>query len=200
MASIPEIFSTLAYGPAPEAVAPAHRVAGASTAGDSGSSSAARGPSRVRRPSRPEPGHRQAARPADPGGRRRRGSRGACGPRRAARMVGASAGTARARHLYAVARQIQKQSRFFAVLESLDNGKPIRESRDIDVPLVARHFYHHAGWAQLMERELPGRVPRRRDRRRSFPGTSRCSCWRGRSRPRWRWGTRWCSSPPSSPR
>ena len=45
------------------------------------------------------------------------------------------------------------------MLESLDNGKPIRESRDIDVPLVARHFYHHAGWAQLMERELPGRVP-----------------------------------------
>ncbi len=47
----------------------------------------------------------------------------------------------------------------FAVLESLDNGKPIRESRDIDVPLVARHFLHHAGWAQLMDRELPGRVP-----------------------------------------
>ena len=54
---------------------------------------------------------------------------------------------------------MQKHSRFFAVLESLDNGKPIRESRDIDVPLVARHLYHHAGWAQLMERELPGRVP-----------------------------------------
>jgi len=62
-------------------------------------------------------------------------------------------------YLYALARQIQKHSRFFAVLESLDNGKPIRESRDIDVPLVARHFYHHAGWAQLMEQELPGRVP-----------------------------------------
>jgi aldehyde dehydrogenase (NAD+) len=45
------------------------------------------------------------------------------------------------------------------VLETLDNGKPIRESRDIDVPLVARHFYHHAGWAQLMAEELPGRVP-----------------------------------------
>src|SRR4026209_997868 len=47
----------------------------------------------------------------------------------------------------------------FAVLESLDNGKPIREPRDIDVPLVARHFNHHAGWAQLMARELPGREP-----------------------------------------
>jgi len=60
----------------------------------------------------------------------------------------------RARYLYALARQIQKHSRLFAVLESLDNGKPIRESRDIDIPLVARHFYHHAGWAQLMEQEL----------------------------------------------
>jgi aldehyde dehydrogenase (NAD+) len=68
-------------------------------------------------------------------------------------------GHSRARYLYAIARQIQKQSRFFAVLESLDNGKPIRESRDIDIPLMARHFYHHAGWAQLMEQELPGRAP-----------------------------------------
>lgn len=63
-------------------------------------------------------------------------------------------GHQRARYLYALARQIQKHSRLFAVLESLDNGKPIRETRDIDVPLVARHFYHHAGWAQLMETEL----------------------------------------------
>ncbi|MFO0680877.1 MAG: aldehyde dehydrogenase family protein [Sandaracinus sp.] len=62
----------------------------------------------------------------------------------------------RARYLYAIARHIQKHSRLFAVLESLDNGKPIRESRDLDIPLVARHFYHHAGWAQLMEKELPG--------------------------------------------
>ncbi|HEY0811611.1 MAG TPA: aldehyde dehydrogenase family protein, partial [Longimicrobiales bacterium] len=63
-------------------------------------------------------------------------------------------GHERARYLYAIARQIQKHSRHFAVLESLDNGKPIRESRDIDIPLVARHFYHHAGWAQLMDKEL----------------------------------------------
>ncbi|MDQ3388098.1 MAG: aldehyde dehydrogenase family protein [Gemmatimonadota bacterium] len=68
-------------------------------------------------------------------------------------------GHVRARYLYAIARQIQKHSRLFAVLESLDNGKPIRESRDIDIPLVARHFYHHAGWAQLMESELPGQRP-----------------------------------------
>jgi aldehyde dehydrogenase (NAD+) len=60
----------------------------------------------------------------------------------------------RARYLYALARQIQKNSRLFAVLESMDNGKPIRETRDIDIPLVARHFYHHAGWAQLRDTEL----------------------------------------------
>jgi aldehyde dehydrogenase (NAD+) len=63
---------------------------------------------------------------------------------------------ARARYLYALARGIQKHARFFAVLESLDNGKPIRESRDIDIPLVARHFYHHAGWAQLLPTAFPG--------------------------------------------
>lgn len=68
-------------------------------------------------------------------------------------------GHGRARYLYAIARQLQKQSRLFAVLETLDNGKPIRESRDIDVPLVARHFYHHAGWAELMHEELPGYGP-----------------------------------------
>ncbi len=64
-------------------------------------------------------------------------------------------GQERARYLYAIARHIQKHSRLLAVLESLDNGKPIRETRDLDIPLVARHFYYHAGWAQLMEREFP---------------------------------------------
>ncbi len=64
-------------------------------------------------------------------------------------------GHIRARYLYAIARQIQKHSRLFAVLETMDNGKPIRETRDIDIPLVARHFYHHAGWAQLMDKALP---------------------------------------------
>jgi aldehyde dehydrogenase (NAD+) len=63
---------------------------------------------------------------------------------------------ARARYLYALARQVQKHSRRLAVIETMDNGKPIRESRDIDIPLVARHFYHHAGWAQLLEQEFPG--------------------------------------------
>ena len=68
-------------------------------------------------------------------------------------------GHVRARYMYAIARHIQKHSRLLAVLESLDNGKPIRETRDIDIPLVARHFYYHAGWAQLMESELPGYQP-----------------------------------------
>src|SRR5581483_12029532 len=65
----------------------------------------------------------------------------------------------RARFLYALARHVQKHSRRLAVLETIDNGKPIRESRDIDIPLVARHFYHHAGWAQLLDQEFPGCVP-----------------------------------------
>ena len=65
----------------------------------------------------------------------------------------------RARHIYAIARNIQKHARLLAVVESLDNGKPIRESRDIDIPLVARHFYYHAGWAQLMDSELPDYLP-----------------------------------------
>ncbi|MDE1156224.1 MAG: aldehyde dehydrogenase family protein [Acidobacteriaceae bacterium] len=68
-------------------------------------------------------------------------------------------GHQRARYLYALARQVQKHSRKLAVLETLDNGKSIRESRDIDIPLVARHFYHHAGWAQLIDEEFPGYEP-----------------------------------------
>ncbi|HBK91175.1 MAG TPA: aldehyde dehydrogenase [Parvularcula sp.] len=71
----------------------------------------------------------------------------------------ARSGHARARCLYALARLVQKNSRFLAVLETLDNGKPIRETRDIDIPLVARHFYHHAGWAQLRDEEFPDHEP-----------------------------------------
>jgi aldehyde dehydrogenase (NAD+) len=79
----------------------------------------------------------------------------------------ALSGHQRARYLYALARQVQKHARRLAVLETLDNGKSIRESRDIDIPLVARHFYHHAGWAQLLgdcgangfEAEFPGYAP-----------------------------------------
>jgi len=158
MTSIPDIFGTMAYGPAPEGVAPAHAwldrhgrrfglfIAGEWTpAGDDTFETlnpatgrplarlTQAGPAEVDRAV-------EAARAAQPG-------------------WWAIGGHARARYLYALARQVQKHSRLFAVLESLDNGKPIRESRDIDVPLVARHFYHHAGWAQLMARELPGREP-----------------------------------------
>jgi aldehyde dehydrogenase (NAD+) len=65
-------------------------------------------------------------------------------------------GSARARYLYALARAVQKNARLLAVLETLDNGKPVRETRDIDIPLVARHFYHHAGWARLLKTEFAG--------------------------------------------
>ncbi len=68
-------------------------------------------------------------------------------------------GHGRARYLYAIARHIQKHARLLAVVEALDNGKSIRETRDLDIPLVARHFYYHAGWAQLMESELRDYAP-----------------------------------------
>ena len=71
----------------------------------------------------------------------------------------ALSGYERGKYLYAIARAVQKHARLFAVLETMDNGKPIRESRDIDIPLVARHFYHHAGWAQHLSREFPDAVP-----------------------------------------
>ena len=66
-------------------------------------------------------------------------------------------GHVRARYLYSVARHVQKHARLIAVLESMDNGKPIRETRDADVQIVARHLYHHAGWAQLMDTEMRGK-------------------------------------------
>ena len=78
---------------------------------------------------------------------------------RKAQPAWAKSGHKRARVLYAIARLMQKHSRLLAVMETLDNGKPIRESRDIDVPLAIRHFYHHAGFAQLMRTELPDREP-----------------------------------------
>ena len=158
MASVPEIFQTMAYGPALEGVGPVNQwlerhgrrfgtfIGGAWIDGE-GDTFETLNPAtgkpiaRLAQATEAEVDRAvRAARKAQPG-------------------WWALGGHARARYLYALARQIQKHSRFFAVLESLDNGKPIRESRDIDVPLVARHFYHHAGWAQLMEQELPDRVP-----------------------------------------
>src|SRR4051812_19408749 len=63
-------------------------------------------------------------------------------------------GHGRAKVMYALARLLQKHARLFAVLETLDNGKTIRETRDVDMPLAARHFYYHAGWAQLQSEEF----------------------------------------------
>ncbi len=69
-------------------------------------------------------------------------------------------GTERAKYLYRIARLIQERSREFAVLETLDNGKPIKESRDVDVPLAAAHFFYHAGWADKLEYAGFGPAPR----------------------------------------
>ncbi|MDO5612034.1 MAG: aldehyde dehydrogenase family protein [Paracoccus sp. (in: a-proteobacteria)] len=79
--------------------------------------------------------------------------------RKAAKGWAALPGHDRARHLYALARHIQKRERFLSVLEVLDNGKPIREARDVDIPLAARHFYHHAGWAELRDSTFAGHTP-----------------------------------------
>lgn len=68
-------------------------------------------------------------------------------------------GHERAKYLYAIARHIQKRERFFSVLETMDNGKTIRETRDADIPLVARHFYHHAGWATMLADAFPQHAP-----------------------------------------
>jgi aldehyde dehydrogenase (NAD+) len=69
-------------------------------------------------------------------------------------------GAERAKYLYRIARMVQERARELAVLESLDNGKPIRESRDTDVPLVAAHFFHHAGWADKLAYAGHGPDPR----------------------------------------
>ncbi|OOY29225.1 aldehyde dehydrogenase [Thioclava sp. L04-15] len=79
--------------------------------------------------------------------------------RKAAPKWAGLSGHERAKYLYAIARHLQKRARFLAVLETLDNGKPIRESRDIDIPLAIRHFYHHAGWAELVAEEFPNHAP-----------------------------------------
>ena len=158
MASVPEIFQTMAYGPAPEGVGPVNEwlerhgrrfglfIGGAWTEGGSDGFE-------TLNPATGKPLARLTQATVAEVDRAVRAAR------KAQPAWWALGGHGRARHLYAIARQVQKHSRFFAVLESLDNGKPIRESRDIDVPLVARHFYHHAGWAQLMEQALPDRVP-----------------------------------------
>jgi aldehyde dehydrogenase (NAD+) len=69
-------------------------------------------------------------------------------------------GKERAKYLYRIARALQERSREFAVLETMNNGKPIKESRDVDVPLTAAHFFYYAGWADKLEYAFPGRRPR----------------------------------------
>src|SRR5882672_4654682 len=69
-------------------------------------------------------------------------------------------GRERAKYLFRIARILQERSREFAVLESMDSGKPIKESRDVDVPLAAAHFWYYAGWADKLEYAFPGRVAR----------------------------------------
>jgi len=158
MTTIREAFDTMSWGPAPEAAAPAlawldrhgrsfgHLIDGTLT-GPGGEGFEVMNPAtrevlaRVSQAGTEEVDRAvRAARAAQPGWE-------------------AIGGHARARYLYALARLVQKHSRLLAVVESLDNGKPIRESRDIDIPLVARHFYHHAGWAQLRDSDLPGYGP-----------------------------------------
>jgi aldehyde dehydrogenase (NAD+) len=152
--SVAEIFETMEWGPAPESAAPAQawldahgRRFGCFVGGrfePPGDTFETRNPATGEPLAEVTRGSVDEAVAA---------ARGAFGP------WSALPGHARARALYALARGIQKRSRLFAVLETLDTGKPIREARDLDVPLAARHLAHHAGFAQLMASELPGRAP-----------------------------------------
>ncbi|RDE10003.1 aldehyde dehydrogenase family protein [Pelagibacterium lacus] len=157
MSKVAEIFQTLEYGPAPEAAGPAlewldrhgrtfgHFIGGGFT--KPGKTFASVNPANGEKLADVTDGTAADVAKAVKAAR--------------AAFAGWSglSGFERAKYLYAIARQIQKESRLFAVLETLDSGKPIRETRDIDIPLVARHFYHHAGWAQHIGTEFPGHVP-----------------------------------------
>ena len=76
-----------------------------------------------------------------------------------AKVWGRMPGAERAKYLYRIARILQERAREFAVLETMNGGKPIKESRDVDVPLAAAHFFYHAGWADKLEYAFPGRRP-----------------------------------------
>jgi len=151
--NIPEIFDTLDYGPAPEDAAPAFawldkygRNFGLFIDGafqDAGETFITANPANGETLARITQAATADVDAAVAAARKAQGPWEALG------------GKGRARYLYALARLMQKHSRLFSVLETLDNGKSIRESRDIDIPLVARHFYYHAGAAQLMDSEMP---------------------------------------------
>ena len=154
MATVAELFETMEYGPAPESDTPArswlashnatfgHFIGGAWT--KPGKTFDVIDPSTARRLAKVTQGTTQDVDAAVNAARKAYPAWSRLTPH------------ARARFLYALARMVQRNSRLFAVLESMDNGKPIRETRDLDIPLVARHFYHHAGWAQLRDAEFPG--------------------------------------------
>jgi aldehyde dehydrogenase (NAD+) len=154
MTSVREAFEAMEYGPAPESPRPAeewlekhdakfgHLIGGAWTK-----------PSNTFEVTNPATGKQIAAVSE---GSKKDVDAAVKAARKALPAWQALGGHGRARYLYALARAVQRNSRLLAVLESMDNGKSIRETRDIDVPLVARHFYHHAGWAQLMESEFEG--------------------------------------------
>ncbi len=155
--TIKDIFDTMSYGPAPESAAEAqawiaahqgrfgHWIDGRFTA-----------PSALFETQNPATGEGLAQVSEGDAGDIDRAVKSAAA---AQKKWAALAPHARAKILYALARMVQKHARLFAVLETLDNGKPIRETRDIDIPLVARHFYYHAGLAQLRDAELPDMAP-----------------------------------------
>ena len=157
MATVAEIFESMEYGPAPESDAPArawlaahdatfgHFIGGAFT--KAGKTFDVFDPSTGTRLARVSQGTARDVNAAVAAARKAFPSWSKLTPH------------ARSRHLYALARMVQRHARLFAVLETLDNGKSIRETRDLDIPLVARHFYHHAGWAQLADSEFPGYGP-----------------------------------------
>ena len=159
MTTVSEVFETMAYGPAPESDKQALEwvarhggefglfIGGGWTNGKGGELFDVTNPATAARLARVT-----QAGPADV-------DAAVAAARQALDSWSSLSGHARARHLYAVARAVQQHARLLAVLESLDNGKSIRETRDLDIPLVARHFYHHAGWAQLLESEFAGHVP-----------------------------------------
>src|SRR5438105_3104212 len=158
MTAVADIFETLEYGPAPEAANPglawieAHEPLGLFIGGEWRKPSSGKYFDSMN-PANSKPLAKVALGNADDV------NAAVAAARAAFEGWKNTPGHVRARYLYAIARHIQKHSRLLAVLESMDNGKTIRETRDIDIPLVARHFYYHAGWAQLMESELPGMVP-----------------------------------------
>jgi len=156
MPSVKEILETMDYGPAPEATGEVmawlkargrfgHFIAGSFTA--PGEVFATLNPATDETLAEVTQGTAQDV------------AQAVAAARAAAPGWAALGGHERAKWLYAIARNLQKREAFFRVLEVLDNGKPIREARDIDLPLAIRHFYHHAGWAEICEDEFPGLAP-----------------------------------------